>query len=200
MNKNCTLYVDAYVARACCLIGSYIDFKNHFFVFAPSLETTNKMGPNTRASSIAPNRRRSTSVGTNRGRISNPPRLGINSNPVPQQTAQWSDDNPTDEARELRALYDKHMEDMGVTHCKDTERYVLRNYVYDTIWTLKKFVAGDHEMEATGCIATLVFEGVNVNTLDRPEYWKRNRSYVVDCINLKRSNTSGSIKREFISK
>jgi hypothetical protein len=41
---------------------------------------------------------------------------------------------------------------------------------------------------------------LNVDTLDRQEYWKRNRSYVVDCINLKRSNTSGLIKREFISK
>jgi hypothetical protein len=183
----------------------YIDFKNHFFVFAPNLETTTKMGPNTRASSIAPNRRRSTSFGPNRGQIGNPPRLGGNNNqvlPVPQQTAHRGEDttNPTDEARELRALYDKHMEDMGVTQGKDTERYVLRNYVYDTIWSLKKFVTGDHEMEASGCIATLVFEGLNVDTLDRQEYWKRNRSYVVDCINLKRSNTSGSIKKEFISK
>jgi hypothetical protein len=152
---------------------------------------------------IAPNRRRSTSIGPNIGQSGNPPRFGNNNNhvlPVAPQTAGWSDGNPTDEARELRALYDKHMEDMGVTQGKDTERYVLRNYVYDTIWSLKKFVAGDHEMEATCCIATLVFEGVNVDTLDRPEYWKRNRSYVVDCINLKRSNASGSIKREFISK
>jgi hypothetical protein len=103
--------------------------------------------------------------------------LGGNNNQVlvvPQQTARRGEDsNPTEEARELRALYDKHMEDMGVTQGKDTERYVLRNYVYDTIWSLKKFVAGDHEMEATGCIATLVFEGVNVDTLDRPEYWKK---------------------------
>jgi hypothetical protein len=107
---------------------------------------------------------------------------------------------PVDEARQLRALYEKHMEDIGVAQGKDTERYVLRNYVYDTIWSLKKFVAGEHEMEGNGFIAALVFEGVNVDVDDRPEYWKRNRGYVVDCINLKRSNTSGSIKREFVSK
>jgi hypothetical protein len=107
---------------------------------------------------------------------------------------------PVDEARQLRALYEKHMEDIGVAQGKDTERYVLRNYVYDTIWSLKKFVAGEHEMEGNGFIAALVFEGVNVDVDDRPEYWKRNRGYVVDCINLKRCNTSGSIKREFVSK
>jgi hypothetical protein len=86
------------------------------------------MGPNTRASLIAPNRRRSTSVGPNRGQSGNPPRFVGNNNqvlPVPQQTAHGSDDNLTDEARELRALYNKHMEDMGVMQGKDTERYVL---------------------------------------------------------------------------
>jgi hypothetical protein len=163
------------------------------------------MGPNTRASSIAPYVHCGTSVDPNIGQSGNPPRfLGNNNNhvlPVPPQTAaHLSNGNPTDEARELQALYDKHMEDMGEMQWKDTERYVLQNYVYDTIWSLKKFVAGDHEMEATGCIATILFEGVNIDTVDRQEYWKRNQSYVVNCINLKRSNTSGSMKREFISK
>jgi hypothetical protein len=112
--------------------------------------------------------------------------LGTNNNPVvrlPPVTTQGNP--PVDEARQLRSLYEKHMEDIGVARGKDTERYVLHNYVYDTIWSLKKFVAGEHEMEANGFIAALVFEGVNVDVNDHPEYWKRNQGYVVDCINLK---------------
>jgi hypothetical protein len=118
--------------------------------------------------------------------LNDPSRFGTKNNPVfrlPPLTAQRNP--PVDEARQLRSLYEKHMEDIGVAQGKDTEQYVLRNYVYDTIWSLKKFVAGEHEMEASGFIAALVFEGVNVDTDDRPEYWKQNRGYVVDCINLK---------------
>jgi hypothetical protein len=153
------------------------------------------MGPSTRAM-VGPRaaRGRTCNVPTVRP-TGNQPRFG-NINPV---LAEGGID-PIDEARQLRALYDKHLEDVGLAQDKDTERYVLQNYVYDTIWSLKKFVAGEHEMEATGMIAILVFEGVNVDKDKRLEYWKRNRGYVVDCINMKRSNTSGSIKREFISK
>jgi hypothetical protein len=108
--------------------------------------------------------------------------------------------DPEAELRRQRAMYEQHLEEIGVSQDKDAERYVLCNFVYDTIWSLKKFIAGEHELEEGGVIATLIFEGVNVDVDNRPDYWKRNRSYVVECINLKRSNTSGAIKREFISK
>jgi hypothetical protein len=123
--------------------------------------------------------------------------------PCPTQMNDRNSVNPSvDDAQQLQALYEKQMEDIGVAQGKDTERYVLRNYVYDTIWSLKKFVAGEHEMEENGFIAKLVLEGVNVDTNkdSRAAYWRRNRGYVVECINLKRSNTSGSVKREFVSK
>jgi hypothetical protein len=107
--------------------------------------------------------------------------------------------DPEAELRRLRALYEQHLEEIGVLQDKDAERYVLRNFVYDTIWSLKKFIAGEHELEEGGVIATLILEGVNVDEDNRQDYWKRNRCYVVECINLKRSNTSGAIKREFIS-
>lgn len=172
------------------------------------------MSPTTRASGLTSNGR-SDPKGWNRP-VGNQQNRGLTINrsnnnnidslgtvgTVPPPTARDNDSvvDPLADARQLRAVYDKHLEDMGVAQGKDTERYVLRNFVYETIWSLKKFVGGEHEMEATGLIATLVFEGVNVDVNNRPEYWKRNRGYVIECINTKRSNTSGSIKREFVSK
>jgi hypothetical protein len=107
-----------------------------------------------------------------------------------------------DDAQQLQALYEKPIEDIGVVQGKDTEWYVLHNYMYDTIWSLKKFVTGEHEMEESGFIAKLVFKGVNMDTNkdSHLDYWRHNHGYVVECINLKRSNTSRSIKREFVSK
>jgi hypothetical protein len=162
------------------------------------------MGPNTRAGGFRPIAPRPASGGPNVGQQKHTSRfantnLGQN---FPRQAMQQNErrKDPMEEARELRAMYNKHLQDVGVSQDVDTERYVLRNYVYETIWSLKKFVTGEHELDEMGMIAVLVFEGVNVEADDRTEYWKRNRAYIVDCINLKRSNTSGSIKREFMSK
>jgi hypothetical protein len=175
------------------------------------------MGPNSTRAAAArsgTSRRGNNNNNTTRGgptpRQNDQPRFGRGHNPglqvPPCSTAQMNDPNSVnpsvDDAQQLLALYEKQMEDIGVSQDKDTERYVPHNYVYNTIWPLKKFIAGEHEMEANGFIATLVLEGVNVDTENdtRADYWKRNRGYVVDCINLKRSNTSGSVKREFVSK
>jgi hypothetical protein len=106
---------------------------------------------------------------------------------MPTVTAQGEEEqsttttlvDPEAELRRLRAMYEQHLEEIGVSQDKDAERYVLRNFVYDTIWSLKKFIAGEHELEEGGVIATLIFEGVNVDVDNRPDYWRRNRSYVV---------------------
>jgi hypothetical protein len=106
---------------------------------------------------------------------------------MPTVTAQGEEEqsttttlvDPEAELRRLRAMYEQHLEEIGVSQDKDAERYVLRNFVYDTIWSLKKFIAGEHELEEGGVIATLIFEGVNVDVDNRPDYWRCNRSYVV---------------------
>jgi hypothetical protein len=82
------------------------------------------MGPNTRATShSASGRRNMSNIGPTRlPPLNDPSRFGTNNNPVvrlPPLTAQRNP--PVDEARQLRSLYDKHMEDIGVAQGKDTE-------------------------------------------------------------------------------
>jgi hypothetical protein len=88
------------------------------------------MGPNTSAALHSARGRRNMSVGPNRGPPrSDQPRFGVNNNPAAQRNDPILVNPSIDEANLLRALYNKHMEDIRVVQGKDTERYVLRNYV-----------------------------------------------------------------------
>lgn len=107
---------------------------------------------------------------------------------------------PTIHSREdVDEDYEHELELVGKVASVKAEELVVRSYVNNTLWRKKKFISVCREMDFGGRLCNRILKDLNVGITDQKEFWFRNRSKVQKWLCIKRNNTTGCIKREFMS-